>query len=127
MGRSFVFGVIVASVTWAISLYLYWMLTTNPEVHNANQPQAQPLKSLVWKTSKQPEHETRNDGDDNHELLSTKRLKEDDPYKAKVAASSKDRFREKMRRYKKEQQHRRISQQLADELRPHQVEINGMI
>lgn len=121
MGRSFVFGICVASVTWGISLYLYWVLTGSTEVRYAVPSDAE---RMVDNSHKLLTH-SNSENDllyDNPQLISIKRL-DDDTYKRKQA--SKDKFLDKMRRYKKEQKHRRISQHLVDELQPHQVEING--
>lgn len=45
--RSFLFGILFASVTWSISLYLYWRLTQTADRHTATRQPSYP--SIVRK------------------------------------------------------------------------------
>lgn len=125
MSRSFVLGIVVASVTWSISLYLYWSL-----VQNADSGAAAARATI---SGSDREREIHNDS--RHRPLAT-------PSSSAAAAlvvgrhgpsnaidansdgkpsAGKDLFLDKMRRYKKQQKQRRISQHLRDELQPHPV------
>lgn len=135
MGRSFVLGIAVASVTWAISLYLYWSLMQNLEtgstdsLHDHHRSVDQ---TVAHATDGAPYALIGNDLDRSNSVIDDEhignvRLKNgltgDDDDKKQLA--SKANFLSKMRRYKKQQKQRRISQHLIDELKPHQVVIDG--
>jgi polypeptide N-acetylgalactosaminyltransferase len=93
MNKSFFYGIIAASLTWATSLYLFWTLTTNPSLQNGltNSPVA--AKSL------NPQFE-------------------DVVLKKSNVASPNQLFLDKFERFKMEKEHRKISQKLRDELQP---------
>lgn len=124
MSRSFVLGIVVASVTWSISLYLYWSLVQNADSGTAahasisgsdhereinsdslHQPLLAPPAAVAVGHHGQSNAIDANSADDGDGKPS----------------ASKDQFLDKMRRYKKQQKQRRISQHLRDELQPHAV------
>lgn len=94
MNRSFLCGIIISSLTWGISLYLYWTLLNNSD----------PSATMVPIQSK-PSSNSNN-------KLSDKSNK-NYGYSANTNL-----FMDKMQRYKKEQKFRKISQKLIDDLQP---------
>jgi polypeptide N-acetylgalactosaminyltransferase len=100
MNKSFFYGIIAASVTWAISLYLFWTLTTNPSLQNGLTNSPAVAKSL------NPQFE--------NVVLK----------KSNVVAPN-QLLLDKYEHLKKEKEHRKISQKLKDELKP--VKPQGLI
>lgn len=117
MSKSFVLGILVASVTWTISLLLYWNLTQGADDSAGSLAAAAVLHG--FSQTSESALESRPVPDDNSIVSS------DDGKKHKD--SNKDLYLEKLRRMKKEKNRRKISQHLADELRPRKVEILGKI
>lgn len=112
MSKSFVLGVLVASVTWTISLMLYWNLMQSTDtgssasvaLHGFNlQTQPPTEQELIIR----PIDQVLLDSHKKHEV-------------------SNDLYLDKMRRLKKDKKRRKISQHLIDELRPKQMEILGI-
>ena len=100
LNKSFVCGILVASTTWIISLYLYWNLMYNSD--NINIRSMGPTDQ-----HKMQQYNSNNANLNNH--ISDERSK---------MGHSKDLYEEKVRRYKKERKFRKVSQKLIDELRP---------
>lgn len=111
LSKSFVLGVLVASVTWTISLMLYWNLMQSTDSATSG---STALHGFHHETQPPTKHELIIRPIDNAVL--------DDHIKNEV---SKDLYLDKLRRLKKEKKRRKISQHLVDELRPKQVEILG--
>jgi polypeptide N-acetylgalactosaminyltransferase len=98
MNKSFVWGIFIASITWSISLYLFWTLTTNPALQNGltNSPSAA---------------NSPNNGFNNQNFLQKSKAKNffDTPNHI---------FMDKYEQYKKERKFRKISHKLIDEMKP---------
>lgn len=97
LNKSFLLGTAVASVTWCISLYLYWIL-----VHNAENDIDS--STMIPKQSHRP-FNSINDLSPHNEKLSAKDI-------------SKMQYLDKVKRYKKEQKLKKFSRKLIDELQP---------
>lgn len=120
LSKSFVLGVLVASVTWTISLLLYWNLTQGTDsgssaaaaaLHGFSQQSVADVTSHSAELIIRPVDnfvETVVNGPSKH------------------LSRSKDLYLEKLRRLEKDKNRRKISQHLADEFRPQKVEILGM-
>lgn len=124
LSKSFVLGVLVASVTWTISLLLYYNLTQSDDresvaassaaLHGFSQQQRiTHAPNVRAELTIHPVDNVVEAAADQHK---------------KYDGSSRDLYLEKLRRLKKEKSRRKISQHLVDELRPRPVEIlgNGM-
>lgn len=121
VSKSFLWGVIAASLTWAISLYLYWSLTNSagfiasvPAVasgsrYRNNDEQAPVAGPVDQDEAKKMEFQ-------NGHLHNRVEL---EPLQGK---SHNDKsftfFKDKINRYKKEKEYRKISHKLIDELKP---------
>lgn len=105
LNKSFLYGTAVASVTWCISLYLYWIL-----VHNTDSDIS--LSTILPKQQLPNEIRLPN-------ALSYNVGKDLDKVK------SKEQYLDKIQRYKKEQKFKKISRKLIDELQPIVPVING--
>lgn len=123
-------GIVVASVTWSISLYLYWSLVKNAETGNAarahaigfgdNETNDNKPSSTRGHQPLAPPPPAGFHGAGSNSISGTN----DDRSKFdgnKHVAKGKDQFLDKVRRYQKQQKQRRISQHLRDELQPHAV------
>lgn len=99
MGKSFIFGIVVASITWSISLYLYWTLLHNNDVVSKGEGSIS-VNSL--------DNDIRKNYD-------------------KSKHSSKNMYMDKVERYKKEKKYRKISRTLADELQPKVIDFSGEV
>ncbi|XP_001868085.2 polypeptide N-acetylgalactosaminyltransferase 35A [Culex quinquefasciatus] len=111
VSKSFLWGVIAASLTWSVSLYLYWNLmsdgtgaaSSSPAALAASNEQrvaAEPVEQVV------PQHRHSN-------LIETDSLEGKSRNEKSFSF-----FKEKYKRYQKEQEYRKISHKLFDELRP---------
>lgn len=97
LNKSFLLGTGVASITWCISLYLYWVL-----VHNSDEDVGAP--TMIPKQSYFPSNNIND--------LSPHIEKSIDK------ANSKQQYLDKAKRYKKEQKMKKISRKLINELQP---------
>lgn len=111
MGKSFVFGIVVASITWSISLYLYWTLVHNNDVISAPEHGAVSVIS----------DELKDDKSISRNSLDNDSLK----YHDKSKHSNKKMYLDKVEHYRKEKKYRKISQKLADELQPRVIDFSG--
>lgn len=110
MNRSFVYGIVVASTTWCVSLYLYWVL-----VHSTSDMQSAPLtvSNVMVSSIDDPKHNR------NQVLANLNQLPgPDDEKRANVDKQKSYLYQ----RYKKEKKFRKISQRLVDELQPVQID-----
>lgn len=110
MNRSFVYGIIVASTTWCVSLYLYWML-----VHST--PDLQPSSMTASHLNAPSIGDTKL----NQNLVRPNQnqiLAPDDGKRAYVENQKSYIYQ----KYKKEKKFRKISQRLIDELKPVQID-----
>lgn len=98
INKSFIVGVIIASFTWIISLYLYWSLIKSSNTVNFTSSAVD--KSMLI-----------NDNNNQKYVY-------DDNDKHKQKYNENDLFSDKMLRYKKEKKFRKISQKLIDQMRP---------
>lgn len=102
MNKSFLYGIIIASLTWSISFFLYWTLTQSDDYQkNSSSPPGWSDSPLSNKISP-PELENNLLGDGD------KKMDE----KARYFIMDKE------SRYRKEKKFRKISHKLIDELRP---------
>ncbi|XP_059620310.1 polypeptide N-acetylgalactosaminyltransferase 35A [Phlebotomus argentipes] len=97
--KSFLFGITVASLTWTISLYLYWKLTQNTDPILTTTP-----SSLG---SKLQEHKVESNA-----------LEWSPKNSGKIKDKDYDMFAQKLQMYKKEKKFRKISRKLIEEMRP---------
>lgn len=97
LNKSFLLGTGVASITWCISLYLYWIL-----VHNSEEDLD--ASTIIPKQSYFPSNNIND--------LSPHIEKSIDK------GNSKQQYLDKARRYKKEQKLKKISRKLINELQP---------
>lgn len=106
MNKSFIFGIVAASITWSISLYLYWTL-----LHNVNSGAADdhssPSAAAVQKNPFQ------NNGAAANNLVNSIDGAPDGRKHSKDSL-----YLEKVQRYRKEKKFRKISQHLIDQLKP---------
>lgn len=107
MNRSFVYGIIVASTTWCVSLYLYWML-----VHSTYDGQTGP--NIVISSVAESNQNIRNQFHDHPNQLS-----DADGEKRAYVDKQKSYLHQK---FKKEKKFRKISQRLIDELQPVEID-----
>jgi polypeptide N-acetylgalactosaminyltransferase len=107
MNKSFLFGIFIASFTWGISLYLYYILSSN-SFSDSQEPTDTAL-NRIFKNGHSYEH-------DHVQVLN--KIEHSDKVFGK---DSKQFFNEKMARYKKEKKQKKISQKLMDELQPVKV------
>lgn len=110
MNRSFLYGIIVASTTWCVSLYLYWVL-----VHSTSEIQSlsMTVSNIMVSSIVDPNH-NRNKASANRNQLSGS----DDEKRADVDKAKSYLYQ----KYKKEKKLRKISQRLIDELQPVQID-----
>lgn len=108
MNRSFVFGIIFASITWTISLYLYWSLT---EKSNQFVPNNGGGDAVVGTEKTRDQFHAANLNDISNSIKGNKIL------------DKKSLFMDKIERYEKKKKFRKISQKLLQELQP--IPING--
>lgn len=106
LNKSFLCGTAVASITWFISLYLYWIL-----VHNSDD--ALDASTILPKRSNFPSNSVND--------LSSHVEKSFD----EENIESKKQYLDKVQRYKKEQKFKKISRKLIDELQPIAPVIDG--
>lgn len=92
MNRSFLCGILVASSTWCISIYLYWML-----VHSSTDSVALGTRNLLEASNPLVENSKDNE----------------------IIQAKKDFL---LKKYENEKKLRKISQKLMDELRPINVD-----
>lgn len=111
MGKSFIFGIVVASITWSISLYLYWTLVHNNENISASEHGAAISEDM----------QSKSDGSISLNSLDNDSRK----YHEKSKHSNKNLYLDKVERYRKEKKYRKIGQKLADELRPKVIDFSG--
>lgn len=103
MNRSFICGMIIASLTWSISLYLYWILLHNSDTEKLSVTIVAPVQS------KRLSNNNFIDSNDGKHLANNQF------------------YLDKVQRYKKEQKFRKISQKLIDELQPIKSINNGLL
>lgn len=72
MNKSFIFGIIVASITWSISIYLYWNLIHNNVSNNVLLPV--PTSDSIEIADKQNKLHTNINSINNIELHANERL-----------------------------------------------------
>lgn len=108
MNRSFVYGIIVASSTWCFSLYLYWLLTKNSS------------ETLPGTDQWSPNHDSPDIVVVKHKDLQNGPNQLGFDEKQHNIQEQKDFL---LKKYKKDQKFRKISQRLQDELKP--VEVKG--
>ncbi|XP_055637765.1 polypeptide N-acetylgalactosaminyltransferase 35A [Toxorhynchites rutilus septentrionalis] len=123
VSKSFLWGVIAASLTWSISLYLYWCLTNTSNAigseptlaamisGNHNSADQQPVAMFEGKSH--PNKAVLAAHEHQPNLLEPQRLD-----KKLYNEKSYSFFHEKLDRYNKEKQYRKISHKLMDELKP---------
>lgn len=104
LNKSFLCGTAVASITWCISLYLYWLL-----VHNSESDISE--STILPKQS----HFASNSLNDLSGHV--------DKYLDKE--QSKQQYLDKVQRYKKEQKFKKISRKLIEELQPIERVVDG--
>lgn len=110
MNRSFVYGIIVASTTWCVSLYLYWVLVhSTPEM----QPSSMTVSHIIA-PSIVDQNQNRNNVLPNPNQI----YGSDDEKRAKADKQKSYLFQ----KYRKEKKFRKISQRLIDELQPVQID-----
>lgn len=100
MNRSFVYGIIVASSTWCISLYLYWLL-----IQKSSDVSTKPFR---WSPAADSQKYVALKHNDHPNQISHE-------YSVEKTIEQKDNLYKK---YKKEKKFRKISQRLIDELKP---------
>uniref|UniRef100_A0A182NCW6 Polypeptide N-acetylgalactosaminyltransferase n=1 Tax=Anopheles dirus TaxID=7168 RepID=A0A182NCW6_9DIPT len=109
--KSFLWGVIAASLTWSISIYLYWNLSSAPPTGGGIQTVKTPTAGAAIDGGRVAMRLHRNgllgasDGD--------KQSKS-----ANWAGQGKSLFKEKYSRFMREKEQRRISHRLIDQLQP---------
>lgn len=110
MNRSFLYGIIVASTTWCVSLYLYWVL-----VHSTSEIQSlsMTVSNIMVSSIVDPNHNRNKASANRNQLNGSDGEKRADVDKAKSYLYQK---------YKKEKKFRKISQRLIDELQPVQID-----
>ncbi|XP_055716507.1 polypeptide N-acetylgalactosaminyltransferase 35A [Phlebotomus papatasi] len=109
--RSFLFGITVASLTWTISLYLYWKLTQNTE------PPVTVISPAADKLQQRKQEFNALDGNQRSSG-------------GKIQDKDYDFFAQKLQMYKKEKKFRKISRKLIEEMRPMVPEVKdefGMV
>lgn len=106
LNKSFLLGTAVASITWCISLYLYWIL-----VHNTDDD--------IDASTMLPKHS----------YFPSNPINDLSPHieKTFVKENSKSQYLDKVQRYRKEQKYKKISRKLIDELQPIVPVVNGII
>lgn len=111
MNRSFVYGIIVASTTWCVSLYLYWVL-----VHSTSEMQSSSMivSNIMVPTVTESNLHKRSKG-----MANLNQLSGPDDEKRTYADKNKSYLYQK---YKKEKKFRKISRRLIDELQPVQID-----
>ncbi|GAB0088572.1 Polypeptide N-acetylgalactosaminyltransferase [Sergentomyia squamirostris] len=110
--KSFLFGITVASLTWIISIYLYWKLTQNTD------PVATPTASNLEVGKNQGVRGNALSEESNH------------LFGGKIREKDYDMFAQKLQMYKKEKKFRKISRKLIEEMRPINPEVKdefGMV
>lgn len=110
MNKSFMYGVIIASLTWTISLYLYSSITSENELHDQNSSEMHVLPSIYNKN-------VIDDGLLLNSIDDSDLAKEKSIHKNKIYSKNRM-FEEKLSRYKKEQKNRAYNQKLLEELKP---------
>lgn len=113
MGKSFIFGIVVASITWSISLYLYWTLVHNNDVISASEHGGVFVSEEI--------QSSKGEGSISLNSLNNDSKK----YHDKLKHSNKNMYLDKVERYRKEKKYRKISQKLADELQPRVMDFSG--
>lgn len=109
MSKSFFWGVVIASLTWSISLYLYWTLTNSISDNSSatNVPNDQNDMKLHRK-----------------HVINSNSINADEEFsdidRMKLQDKSKSMLLDKYDRYKKERKNRKISNNLRMELMPKQ-------
>lgn len=104
LNKSFLYGTAVASITWCISLYLYWLLIRNSESDTVE-------STILPKQSYVVQHSI-NDLSQHAE-------------KSHLNDQSKQQYLDKVQRYKKEQKFKKISRKLIEELQPIEPVVDG--
>lgn len=104
LNKSFLLGTAVASVTWCISLYLYWIL-----VHNA--------EDVIDASTMLPKHS----------YFPSNAINDFNSHAEKRLANenSKQQYLDKVQRYKKEKKLKKFSRKLIEELQPMVPVVNG--
>lgn len=100
--KSFLFGIFVASFTWGIAIYLYYLISSSEDLKEFKNGHA-------YNTNQNPQQDPAENEVNNNFIESDRKL---------ISWDSKQYFHEKMARYKKEKQKKKISQKLMDELKP---------
>lgn len=97
LNKSFLLGTAVASVTWCISLYLYWILVQNSD-------------GDIDASTILPKHSSfqSNSANDLGQHVG----------KSLISENSKHQYFDKVERYKKEKKLKKFSRKLIDELQP---------
>lgn len=103
MNKSFLYGIIIASLTWSISFFLYWTLTQSDDYQkNSSSPPGWSDSPLTNKI--------------NQELILESNLLGDGD--TKLDEKSRYFIMDKESRYRKEKKFRKISHKLIEEMRP---------
>lgn len=121
VSKSFVWGVIAASLTWSVSLYLYWSLSSSgsnsaiasiPTAGHGDRGKALAVIGPVEQTEDMEKRTFIQNGHQNNLVALN-------PFEGKIEnGKSYSLFKEKYNRYRKEQDFRKISHKLMDELQP---------
>lgn len=121
VSKSFVWGVIAASLTWSVSLYLYWSLSSSgsnsaiasiPTAGHGDRGRALAVVGPVEQTEDMEKRTFIQNGHQNNLVALN-------PFEGKIEnGKSYSLFKEKYNRYRKEQDFRKISHKLMDELQP---------
>ncbi|XP_055607292.1 polypeptide N-acetylgalactosaminyltransferase 35A-like [Uranotaenia lowii] len=116
VSKSFLWGVIAASMTWSVSLYLYWNLSNGSASGSTLASRAVPATATGTKNGAPVEQEPLSR---KQSLGRFENLVEIGPQDgAKSLGKSVDMLKEKYRRYQKEREYRKASHRLIDELQP---------
>lgn len=101
MNKSFLYGIIIASLTWSVSFFLYWTLTQSDDYQkNSSSPPG-------W-SSDSPLNNKLNQEYENNNLIGDGKIDEKSRYFIIDRES----------RYRKEKKFRKISHKLIDEMQP---------
>ncbi|XP_040155703.1 polypeptide N-acetylgalactosaminyltransferase 35A [Anopheles arabiensis] len=119
--RSFLWGVMAASLTWSISIYLYWNLSNTP-TNGAGGSEQRLAKAPTSATAAEDTRHLMLRNQNSLIGASDERLHKKS---SKWAEKGKSLFKEKYARFMNEKEKRRISHRLIDELQPMLIQPNG--